>query len=323
MGACCSSNQEVVRPPRYVASQYAPPEKVRVISNVTPEEVAAHPMHVIFCLDISGSMFDNTDSHMHLNGKVVGHETRYASMISDLLRFMNQLKTNMQVVLVKVITFDTVVNAFDVATPYDENSIAHIIQYIHNRPPGQSGGTRTDLAIALANDIMHRQWDIEAKIHDDTMFGSEFIKTPVARVVLTDGVPFLRGEDYEVTCRRVEDHLVASTERMTRDIDCVTIFIQYGTDEYAKESPTSQFLQRIDSGLVELLRAKAARENQHVEEKKKLFDAVDCAQREATWGAKDTQNVMSRGMTQYDAQQFRASWYMDNFAKIVAGGFSG
>jgi len=234
-------------------------------------------------------------------------------MLSDVHRYMAQMRNSMQVVTVHVIVFDTDVALFKMSS-YDDAGMVPVINYMTNRTAGQRNGTRTDLMLMIANVLAHDIWTGSVQINanaysagaysvgaastnisaDANVVAARMIERyhtclqpveskheSVVTVVLTDGCPIIPGETYERACVLVERALVESTLGMTDDTDRATIWIQYGDTEYG-DTATTRFLKRMDSGLVD-----AIRRTHQV----RVYDAVDYGQREVDWATKVGKNV--------------------------------
>lgn len=233
--------------------------------NTSVDNAANQLYHVVFSLDVSGSMFRD-DAHSR---NTPGLISRLDAARNDICMWYESLANSDLIVRCDVMVFGSGLKALT-----DIKSAADLRNRLNAIHPG--GSTATHLALAEAN----------------RLFSEHMAKYPVeprpsfVNVICTDGSP-----DNKDACA---EELIRGTVEMKTDSDRTTLFVQYGTTEYHEGSGASQFLAFLDDNLqdaaVEWFKKNYPQKTP--DEYANLFDACDTGKQGVSWKEKDPEGKM-------------------------------
>jgi len=247
------------------------------VKNTTTEQAQKLSFHVVFSIDISGSMQheDAFDRNNVVNG---ANLQRFEAAKRDALRWMGQLQSCDRLSSADMLLFGEKL--------YEHRNIRSVSQMKGILDEVQfEKYTRTDLALAAAN----RYFEEDCKKYGDKPNRPAFFNP-----VLTDGDPTAPGIDKDSVRNTVAELIVKGTDGMKRDQDRTTLIIQYGSTQYSPDSDVSKFLAFLDDSLQEMaeeyFRAKYPQMTE--DELKNLYDACDTGKQCQTWEEKDPERKM-------------------------------
>lgn len=267
-------------PPAYTEEKEPAKRWTSKVENVSVEKSQDLTYHMVFAIDISGSMVNYKDAYDRANLKVA-NLSRFEAVKRDALLYMSQLTASDRLVQCDVILFGLAV--------YEHRNIRTVkeLEDILSQVKTFERATRTDLALAKAN-----EWFLEHMVK----YGTDANRPTFFNLVMTDGSPTCPGKTDEDIKTAVAELLVAGTDPMLRDEDRVTLFLQYGTSDYSEHSSVSKFLKFLDDDLQEIsaewFKEKYPNKEWSDDDLKNLFDACDTGKQCTTWTQKDPENKM-------------------------------
>lgn len=247
----------------------------RRVQNTTIDVAKRLRVHLVMSLDISGSMVNNTDALNPAGGPYVD---RFKAASANMLRYMDQLRSVDRLVQCDVLLFGERLHEFRNVRDTDalKAILANVRQFERY--------TRTDLVLSRANEYF---FDFQRRHADE----AEADRPTFVHLILTDGSPNDPDMSLVDVQTRIANLLVEGTDGMRRDEDRATLFVQYGTKDYAPSSAVSQFLRFLDDELQEVaaeyFKGRYPEKYKTDDDCKDLYDACDVGKQGDTWAVKD------------------------------------
>jgi len=253
---------------------------VKKVDNTSTDEAKKLSYSLVFSIDISGSMVNYKDAYDRDNPRIP-NLSRFESVKKDVLAYMKQVTSSDRLVNCDILLFGEKL--------YEHRNVRTVeqLEKILNSVKQFERATRTDLVLSRANQLFEEYLQAEP----DPSSRSSFFN-----IIFTDGNPNYPGKKDEEVKDMIAELLIAGTDKMTRDEDRVTLFKQYGTQDYDPKSAVSQFLSFLDDNLQEKsavwFQAKYPDREWNDDDLKNLYDACDVGKSTTTWKLKDPENKM-------------------------------